>query len=111
VGVVSPSFVFYSVFEGYFYLRVFKESCYFPCFFSTVCESGPFLFPVFWVGVCIFPLWGWMFFFSLTLKTLLCECKTDEAVSETERNTCALSYVTADNSRPMAYLILKFTSK
>jgi hypothetical protein len=28
----------------------------------------------------------------------------DEAVSDTERNICATSYVTADNSRPMAYL-------
>jgi hypothetical protein len=60
VGVVSPNFVFCSVFEGYFYLRVFKQSCYFPCSFSTVCESDPFLFPVLWVDVCILPLWGWM---------------------------------------------------
>jgi hypothetical protein len=28
-------------------------------------------------------------------------------LSDTERNTCATSYVTADNSRPMAYLKLK----
>jgi hypothetical protein len=35
----------------------------------------------------------------------------DEAVSDTERNTCATSYVTADNSRPMAYLILKVICK
>jgi hypothetical protein len=31
----------------------------------------------------------------------------DETVSDTERNTCATSYVTADNSRHMAYLISK----
>jgi hypothetical protein len=31
----------------------------------------------------------------------------DDAVSNTEHNTCATSYVTADNSRPVAYLILK----
>jgi hypothetical protein len=31
----------------------------------------------------------------------------DENVSDTERNTCATSYVTADNSRPMTYLMLK----
>jgi hypothetical protein len=39
--------------------------------------------------------------------------QTDEAVSDTERNTCATSYVTADNSRTMAYLIhvLKVTRK
>jgi hypothetical protein len=35
----------------------------------------------------------------------------DEAVSDTERNICATSYVTADNSRSMAYLILKFIYK
>jgi hypothetical protein len=34
----------------------------------------------------------------------------DEASSDTQRNTCATSYVTA-NSRPMAYLILKVTRK
>jgi hypothetical protein len=34
-----------------------------------------------------------------------------EAVSDTERNTCATSYVTADNSRPMAYIILQVTCK
>jgi hypothetical protein len=28
----------------------------------------------------------------------------DESISDTERNTCATSYVTADNSKPMAYL-------
>jgi hypothetical protein len=31
----------------------------------------------------------------------------DEAVSDTQRNTCANFYVTADNSRPMAYVVLK----
>jgi hypothetical protein len=72
VGVVSPSFVLCSVFDGYFCLRVFKQSCYSSCFFSTVCESSPFLFPALWVGVCILPLWGWIFLF-LTLKPLLCE--------------------------------------
>jgi hypothetical protein len=35
----------------------------------------------------------------------------DEAVSDTERNTYAASYVTADNSRPMAYLILQVIRK
>jgi hypothetical protein len=35
----------------------------------------------------------------------------DEAVSDTMRNTCATSYVTADNSRPVAYLILKVICK
>jgi hypothetical protein len=35
----------------------------------------------------------------------------DEAVSDTERNICVASYLTADNSRPMAYLILKVISK
>jgi hypothetical protein len=35
----------------------------------------------------------------------------DEAVSDTERNTCATSYVTAVNWRPMAYVILKFIFK
>jgi hypothetical protein len=35
----------------------------------------------------------------------------DEAVSDTERNTYATSYVTADNSRSMAYLILKVICK
>jgi hypothetical protein len=29
----------------------------------------------------------------------------DEAVSDTERNTCAASYLTADNSIPAACLI------
>jgi hypothetical protein len=48
-------------------------------------------------------------------------CKWNEAVSnrkcnnmsvsDTEHNTCATSYVTADNSRPMAYLILKVICK
>jgi hypothetical protein len=32
-------------------------------------------------------------------------------VSDTERNTCATSYLTADNSRPMAYIILKVICK
>jgi hypothetical protein len=31
----------------------------------------------------------------------------DEAVSCTDRNACTTSYVTSDNSRPMAYFILK----
>jgi hypothetical protein len=31
----------------------------------------------------------------------------DEAVSDAERNTCATYYVTADDSRSMAYLTLK----
>jgi hypothetical protein len=31
----------------------------------------------------------------------------DEAVSDNERNTCAISYVTADNSSSVAYLVLK----
>jgi hypothetical protein len=31
----------------------------------------------------------------------------DEAVSDTEPNICATSYIIADNSRPMAYLKLK----
>jgi hypothetical protein len=31
----------------------------------------------------------------------------DVDVSDTERNTCAASYITADNTRPMACLILK----
>jgi hypothetical protein len=35
----------------------------------------------------------------------------DEAVSDTERNICATSYVTAVNSRPMAYIILKVIRK
>jgi hypothetical protein len=35
----------------------------------------------------------------------------DEAVSDTEHNTGAASYITADNSRPMAYLILKVICK
>jgi hypothetical protein len=35
----------------------------------------------------------------------------DEAVSDTERNNCATSYVTSDNSKPMAYLILKVMCK
>jgi hypothetical protein len=35
----------------------------------------------------------------------------DEAVSDIEHNTYATSYVTADNSRPMAYLILKVVCK
>jgi hypothetical protein len=35
----------------------------------------------------------------------------DEAVSDTERNTCTTSYVTADNSRYMAYLILEVICK
>jgi hypothetical protein len=35
----------------------------------------------------------------------------DVAVSDTERNTYAASYVTANNSRPMAYLILKVICK
>jgi hypothetical protein len=45
-------------------------------------------------------------------------CKSNEAVSNrkcnasnTQRDTCATSYVTADNSRPMAYLILKIICK
>jgi hypothetical protein len=29
----------------------------------------------------------------------------DEAVSDTEQNTCATSYVTADNSRPVALYV------
>jgi hypothetical protein len=40
-----------------------------------------------------------------TLKTLW--AGANEAVSDTERNTCVTSYVTADNSQPMAYLIKK----
>jgi hypothetical protein len=35
----------------------------------------------------------------------------DEAISDIEHNTCATSYVTADNTRPMAYLILKVICK
>jgi hypothetical protein len=35
----------------------------------------------------------------------------DEAVRDTERNTCATPYVTADNSRLMAYLLLKVIYK
>jgi hypothetical protein len=35
----------------------------------------------------------------------------DEAVIDTDRNTCATSYVTSDNSRPMAYLVLKIICK
>jgi hypothetical protein len=35
----------------------------------------------------------------------------DEDVSDTERNTCATSYLTADNSRPMAYFISKVICK
>jgi hypothetical protein len=31
----------------------------------------------------------------------------DEAISDIERNTCATSHVITDNSRPVAYLILK----
>jgi hypothetical protein len=34
----------------------------------------------------------------------------DEAVSVTERNTCTMSYLTA-NPRPMEYLILKVIRK
>jgi hypothetical protein len=34
-----------------------------------------------------------------------------EASSDTGRNTCATSYVTADNSSPMAYRILKVICK
>jgi hypothetical protein len=33
----------------------------------------------------------------------------DEA-RDTERSICSTSYVTADNSRPMAYLILRIKS-
>jgi hypothetical protein len=46
----------------------------------------------------------------LTLKTLLCGGANGWRC-DTERNTCAASYVTADNSRPMAYLILKVICK
>jgi hypothetical protein len=35
----------------------------------------------------------------------------DEAASDTERNTCATSYVTTDNSIPMAHLLLKVICK
>jgi hypothetical protein len=35
----------------------------------------------------------------------------DEAIIDTERNTSATSYVIADNSRPVAYLILKVICK
>jgi hypothetical protein len=35
----------------------------------------------------------------------------DEAVSDTERNTCGASYVTSDNSRPIVYLILSVICK
>jgi hypothetical protein len=35
----------------------------------------------------------------------------DEALSDTELNTCATSYVTADNSRSMGYCIWKVICK
>jgi hypothetical protein len=35
----------------------------------------------------------------------------DEAISDTECDTCATSNVTADNSRPVVYLILKVMCK
>jgi hypothetical protein len=31
----------------------------------------------------------------------------DEVVSDNDSNTCSTSYITSDNSRPMAYLTLK----
>jgi hypothetical protein len=32
----------------------------------------------------------------------------DETVSDTQRNTCAASYVSVNNFRLMVYLVLKF---
>jgi hypothetical protein len=46
----------------------------------------------------------------LTLETLLCE-GANEWSRDTERNTCATSYVNADNLRPMVYLILNVICK
>jgi hypothetical protein len=35
----------------------------------------------------------------------------DKAVNDTQCNTCATSYVTADNSSPTVYIILKVIFK
>jgi hypothetical protein len=43
-------------------------------------------------------------------QTLLCE-GANRWSRDTERNTCAVSYVTADKSRPVLYLILKVIYK
>jgi hypothetical protein len=50
-------------------------------------------------SVSVFCLCGAGCFYFLKLKTLLCKVQMDVAVSGIERDTCAISYVTADNSR------------
>jgi hypothetical protein len=66
-------------FEGCSYFDIFKENCYFSCFFPTTCESGSFSFPASVVAFVGLDVTGYLIL--------------DKAVPHKEPNT-ARSFVT-----------------